>query len=73
MVTTRKDIPFLGHKWLFNFLVPTPAQHMRMHRQKIAENPEWLATAEAQRQEVLARLIDSDKPALPVRMVHGQS
>jgi hypothetical protein len=44
---------------------PRQVGHVRC-RQKIAENPEWLATAEAKRQEVLARLIDSDKPAVPV-------
>lgn len=39
-------------------------------RQKLVENPEWLATAEAKRQEVMARVLGSDKPAAQVRAPH---
>ena len=45
----------------------------RTCRQKIAKDPEWLATAEAHRQEVLERLVTSAKPAVPVRMVQRRA
>lgn len=36
-----------------------------VRRQKLVENPEWLADAEAKRQEVMARVLAGDKPTPP--------
>lgn len=36
-------------------------------RQKLAENPEWHAKAEANRQELMARVLATDKPPAQVR------
>jgi len=36
-------------------------------RKKLAENPEWHAKAEANRQEVMARVQATDKPPAQVR------